>query len=169
MLRTAQGVDYLGPGDPRSRSVRALQQAINVYRLANLEFPAWQESPALGEDGVYDFVTEVLVRTAQNGLGITEDGLAGPETLSALSSALAVRGLGNITFGPPTQVTPVLYVPTVEANDLRMVHGLPEIPLEGSSGGFFQALSPIAWVGIGLALVVGIQNAVKEWGATRWA
>lgn len=169
MLRTAQGVDYLGPGDPRSRSVRALQQAINVYRLANLEFPIWQESPELREDGVYDFVTETLVRTAQYSLGIREDGLAGPETLSTLSSSLAVRGLGHLTFGSPTQVTPVEYHPTAAANDLRMVHGLPEIPLEGSPRGFFQTLSPIAWIGIGLALVVGIQHAVKEWGSTRWA
>ena len=124
---------WLQRGDS-GEDVLALQQAANVWLLyeATLGIAscgALSRPAPLAEDGRFGPATEQAVVWLQCRFTLPQDGLAGPNTLSALRRYLASQQFGTLTFGDQAAVLPVRYVPSEQANALRQAFGLAPIPV----------------------------------------
>ena len=101
-------------GSPYHDGVRALQTALTYLGYSTQ-----------GIDGYFGPNTEAAVKAFQKAKGLTQDGIAGPETFKALNAALQPHGYWTCqSFTQPTQVT------------------IPE------GGGIFATADPGPWSGL---------------------
>ena len=102
----------------RGDSVRNLQNWLNAKSPAG---------PGLVADGVFGHRTQTAVFNFQRHAGLTIDGIAGPDTLSALISAPAVQQSPRLPKSPdPETTTPANVVGRPTYSQIVSVYGDPE-------------------------------------------
>jgi len=137
------GRNYLRPGDTGD-SVRALQQALNVFVAYQLEAeqPPPAYPPFLAEDGIYGPRTREMVEAVQTALGVNVDGLAGRETLTALTRYLEAYDLGRVWISPMrSEIEPVIYRVSEYANGLRETVGLPRLEILTEDASLWRSMA----------------------------
>jgi peptidoglycan hydrolase-like protein with peptidoglycan-binding domain len=88
----------------------AAQAQVTAQLQSDLTVLGYYDGPI---NGVYDEATTDAVKAFQKDQGLKDDGIAGPETMTAIEQAL--KDQGTTTTAAPTTAAPTTETPTTEA------------------------------------------------------